>query len=70
MAGHDHRSHADVSELSKQTNDRIRQLENGTLVIKDVQETDPAQYFCFLKSNKSTTVKDRSTALNLLVHGI
>ncbi|KAG5440946.1 Down syndrome cell adhesion molecule, partial [Clonorchis sinensis] len=58
-----------VSELSEATNGRIRQYSNGTLLLSNVDESDPREFLCFLKPGRLSTAAQRSSAVNLEVHG-
>ncbi|GAA51224.1 down syndrome cell adhesion molecule homolog [Clonorchis sinensis] len=57
-----------VSELSEATNGRIRQYSNGTLLLSNVDESDPREFLCFLKPGRLSTAAQRSSAVNLEVH--
>ncbi|KAF8567961.1 hypothetical protein P879_03070 [Paragonimus westermani] len=60
--------YVNVSELSEATNGRISQLPNGTLLLSNVDESDPREFLCFLKPGRLSTAAQRSSAVNLEVH--
>uniref|UniRef100_A0A5K4EWD3 Putative cell adhesion molecule n=1 Tax=Schistosoma mansoni TaxID=6183 RepID=A0A5K4EWD3_SCHMA len=61
-------SYVSVSQLSEVTNGRIGQLSNGTLLLSNVDESDPREFLCFLKPGRLSTAAQRSSAVNLEVH--
>ncbi|KAK4467847.1 hypothetical protein MN116_008768 [Schistosoma mekongi] len=61
-------SYVSVSQLSEATNGRIGQLSNGTLLLSNVDESDPREFLCFLKPGRLSTAAQRSSAVNLEVH--
>ncbi|CAL8072292.1 unnamed protein product [Calicophoron daubneyi] len=61
-------SYISVSELSEATNGRIAQRQNGTLLVSNVDESDPREFLCFLKPGRLSTAAQRSSAVNLEVH--
>lgn len=62
-------SYVSVSDLSEATNGRIAQLQNGTLLLSYVDDSDPREFLCFLKPGRISTAAQRSSAVNLEVHG-
>ncbi|XP_018653686.1 putative cell adhesion molecule [Schistosoma mansoni] len=58
-------SYVSVSQLSEVTNGRIGQLSNGTLLLSNVDESDPREFLCFLKPGRLSTAAQRSSAVNL-----
>lgn len=62
-------SYVSVSDLSEVTNGRIQQLPNGTLFLSNVDDSDPREFLCFLKPGRLSTAAQRSSAVNLEVHG-
>ncbi|THD28950.1 Cell adhesion molecule [Fasciola hepatica] len=61
-------SYVSVSDLSEATNGRIAQLQNGTLLLSYVDDSDPREFLCFLKPGRISTAAQRSSAVNLEVH--
>ncbi|CAH8550131.1 unnamed protein product [Schistosoma turkestanicum] len=61
-------SYVSVTQLSEVTNGRIGQLPNGTLLLSNVDESDPREFLCFLKPGRLSTAAQRSSAVNLEVH--
>ncbi|VDN30372.1 unnamed protein product [Dibothriocephalus latus] len=59
----------ELSSLTERTDGRIYQEENGTLVISQVEESDPRKFLCFLTPKESSTATPISVAVNLEVHG-
>nr|VZI43615.1 unnamed protein product [Spirometra erinaceieuropaei] len=58
----------ELSSLTERTDGRIYQEENGTLVISQVEESDPRKFLCFLTPKESSTATPISVAVNLEVH--
>ncbi|KAL3314533.1 hypothetical protein Ciccas_006848 [Cichlidogyrus casuarinus] len=56
-----------LSKLSDEQKRRIRQLENGTLLLNRVQEADPRKYLCFIKPSveAQSNLNNVSSTLNL-----
>ncbi|VDQ11069.1 unnamed protein product [Trichobilharzia regenti] len=44
-------------------------MANGTLLLSSVDESDPREFLCFLKPGRLSTAAQRSSAVNLEVHG-
>ncbi|VDL97111.1 unnamed protein product [Schistocephalus solidus] len=59
----------ELSSLTERTDGRIYQKENGTLVISQVEESDPRKFLCFLTPKESSTATPISVAVNLEVRG-
>lgn len=60
----------ELGSLTERTEGRIYQESNGTLVISQVEESDPRKFLCFLTPKESTTATPISVAVNLEIHGI
>ena len=59
----------ELASLAERTDGRIYQEANGTLVITQVEESDPRKFLCFLTPKESTTATPISVAVNLEIHG-
>uniref|UniRef100_A0A0R3XD89 Ig-like domain-containing protein n=1 Tax=Hydatigena taeniaeformis TaxID=6205 RepID=A0A0R3XD89_HYDTA len=60
----------ELDSLAERTEGRIYQEPNGTLVISQVEESDPRKFLCFLTPKESTTATPISVAVNLEIHGM
>ncbi|KAL5968640.1 hypothetical protein TSMEX_003624, partial [Taenia solium] len=58
----------ELDSLTERTDGRIYQESNGTLVISQVEESDPRKFLCFLTPKESTTATPISVAVNLEIH--